>query len=333
MRQRCAIVVLLGALLAGGCGGGDEGGTQSFVGKTSTVALYVNWTRDGDALTGTLTQGVLNERTNAVATKRASLTGKVSGSGVTLDVEQQYGETSRLNGTLNGDVLELEYLSGASGVTTVRMEKADSETFNAALAGLRDTAEQTKADVQTDAAEGAEEQRVTEHVRIVLDDIAALKTTVDTSLPSKGAKYDADIAGLKRDLASVKTHTKEALAADNLSVCSSSSLVQSGVSSLETGVAALQSKQERAATAKVTVNDAITKLIDDYSTLQADDRQYLPDDAPTRATVSRAISSARRKLHKAGTSGTSVLEDAEAMVKEAKALEARATTACQTGGG
>jgi hypothetical protein len=331
-RARWVISGLLAALLVAGCGGDDTGGSQSFVGKTPSVVLYVNWTRDGDDVTGSLTQAVFDKRKNDVATKRGSLSGQVSGSGVSLDLEQQYGEKTRLTGTLSGDVLELEYLSGAEGVTTVRMEPGSADAFNAALANLRDTAEQTVADAQTQAAEGAEESRVSAHAQTVVDDIAALKSTADASLPSKGAKYDADIARLKDDLTAIRTNTKAALAADSLSVCSSSSLVESGVNSMESAVAALRTKLERGATGKAAVNAAIAKLVDDSATLGADDAKYLPDDAPTGETISRAIRSARRKLRKAGTSKTSVLDEAEAMLEQAKALEVRATLACRTGG-
>jgi hypothetical protein len=326
------IIGLLAALLVVGCGGDDGGGSQSFVGKTPSVVLYVNWTRAGDEVTGSLTEAVFDERKNDVTTKRGSLSGEVHGSGVSLDFEQQYGEKSRLTGTLNGDVLELEYLSGASGVTTVRMQPGTADTFNAALAGLRDTAEQSVADAQTEAAEAAEASRVSAHAQTVVDDIAALKTTADSALPSKSSTYGVDIARLKGDLGTIRTNTKAALAADRLSVCSSSSLVESGVNSMDSAVAALRTKLQRGATAKAAVNAAIAKLIDDYATLEADDAKYLPDDAPTRPTISRALRAARSRLRKAGTSKMSVLDDAEAMLEEAKALEVRATSACRTGG-
>lgn len=330
-RQRCAIVSLLAALLALGCGGDDGGRAQSFVGKTSSVALYVSWTRDGDALSGSLTQAVLDTRKDAVTTKRASLTGKVSGPGVSLDIEQQFGETTRLTGTLSGDVLELEYLSGASGVTTVRMEKASADAFNAALAGLRDRAEQAKADDKTAADESTERQRVAEQVQTVLDDIAALKTATAAALDAKGAG-NADLARLKRDLRTLRDHARSALAAHSLSACSSAALVQSDADALEDAVTALHRRQERAASGIAAVSDAIATLLDDYATLQAEDPNYLPEDAPPRATVSRAVRVARRKTRKLSRSKTSVLDEAKAMLEQAQRLKTRASAACRTAG-
>jgi hypothetical protein len=326
------ILSLLAALLAAGCGGGDKASTQSFVGKTESVVLYVTWTREGDKLTGSLTQGVLDQRKSDVTTKRGSLSGKVSGTGVTIDLVQQYGETTRLDGTLRGDVLELEYLSGTSGVTTVQMEQGTAESFNAALSGLRDRAEQSKVDATTSAAEGAESQRVLTHVDTVLDDIAALKTTADASLPSKGVSYNAELTRLQRDMATLKGHAKDALAADSLSVCSSAALVQSDADTVDSDVTALEGKLGRAATGTSAVNDAIKKLLDDFDVLEGDERKYVPDDAPTRLTVNRAITAAHKKLKKRGGPKGNVLRDANAMLTEARRLEIQANSACRTAG-
>ncbi len=328
----CLIGAVLVALLATGCGGEDDkDATQSFVGETAGVVLYVTWTRDGDDVTGSLTQGVLDSKKGIVATKRGSLSGKLTGSGVALDVIQQYGETTRLTGRLHGDELALEYLSGSSGVATVQMREGGAEVFNAALAQLRDTAEQSKADAKIEAAESVEGQRVSEHALIVADDIAALKLAADSALPSKATTFESDLARLQRDLDGVRSYAKEALAADALSVCSSAAQVQSATSSLRSGVTALEDKQERAATSTATVNGAISKLIDDFETLQTDETKYLPDDAPTGKDVNRAIAAARKKLRKAGSSKSGALDKARAMLKEAQGLQTKTDIACRTG--
>ncbi|MDQ3676574.1 MAG: hypothetical protein M3401_07175, partial [Actinomycetota bacterium] len=144
--------------------------------------------------------------------------------------------------------------------------------------------------------------------------------------------HDSDLARLERDLRSLNKHAKAALAADSLSVCSSAALVQSGADSLESGVTALERNHSRADTGTAAVSDAIGKLVDDYETLRSDDPRYLPEDAPTQAAVSRAIRSARRKIRKLGPSNNDALNDARAMLREAKRLETRASAACRIGG-
>jgi hypothetical protein len=335
MKLRCASAMLLACALATlvvtGCGGGaDKGGAQSFVGKTDSVVLYLTWTRDGDDVTGSLTQGVLGK--GQVATKRGPVTGKVSGSSVTLDVENEFGEKTRLTGALSGDSLSIEFLSGPAGVTTVQMQPAGADTFNAALADLRDAADQTKADAQTAASESTEQNLVTDHSDAVIDDLAALDNALVASLPTKSASYRADLGRLQTMQRSLKEHAKTALTADRLSVCSAAAVVQSDAEAIESAVAALQTKQERATTGTADVNNAIKKLIDDFTTLQDDDRKYLPDDAPTIKTVTRAVRDARRKLRKFSSSSTSPGDDTDAMLREAGTLKTQTGIACQTGG-
>jgi len=328
------VVSVLAALLVLGCGGGDDSSDQqSFVGSTTSIVLYVTWTRQGDELTGSLTQGVLDSGKDDVTTKRASLTGKVIGDGVSLDLNDPYGDASQLTGTLRGDTLDLEFLSGATGVMTVHMEQADGGDFNSELADLRDKAEQSKADETSAAAETAESNRVVDLALTVIDDVAALRTALGASLPSKGVSLKADLARLRRGLAEVKGNARKALAADTATVCARASLVESGADALARGVQALQDKQDRTTTGASTVDAAIRKLLDDYSELRAEDAKYLPSDVPTRETINRAIRSARRKVRKLGTSDRGAVDEARKMLKEAQDLKTRTSVACRTGGG
>jgi len=323
----CAVA----ALLLAGCGGGQsDGGASSFVGNDDDLVLYVSWNRDGDKLTGSLTQGQL-ENGERVQTSRASLTGTVSGSGVTLDLRQQSGASSTLSGKLDGDALTLEYLRAGAGLVTVQLEEGGAGDFNAALATLTDRVEQSKADTQTDAAETTEKQRVAEHASAVQDDIDALRLAAAQS--GKGTKGAADLAHVRRDLQTLRGHAQSALRADELSVCSQAATVRSDLSTLESHVTALQRKQTTRGTAAASVKEAIDKLREDFLALQSDETRYLPPDAPTQKTVGRAIAQARRKLRRAGSSRTGSTKAVDAILEEARGLEGRATLRCRTGGG
>ncbi len=327
------LALVLAALLAAGCGGGDgaDEGPRSFVGKASNVALYVTWTRDGRELTGSLTQAVLDAAKDDVATKRAAISGTIVGEGVTLDLADPYGEASRLTGTLRGDTLELEYLSGSTGVTTVRMQEGDGGDFNSLLATLSDTAAESEVAETANAAETAETEHVAQLVEEVFDDIAALRTALAASLPAKRSSLKDDLERLEGELRSVRRRARAALSSDRLNACSHASLVKTATDSLASGVDALKDAQQRAARGAAEVTAAISKLLDDFSTLQSEDPKHLPEDAPTRATVNRVVRSARRKLSKVGGSRDDVVDDAEAMLEEARGLELRASIACRTG--
>jgi len=334
MRSCCARLALLATLLAAGCGGGSGGanGAHSYVGSTPDVVLYVTWNRDGDKLTGTVAEGELDDTTHDVQTNRASFTGTVNGSAVSLDLRASFGGNSALTGTLNGDALSLEYLQGGQGVVTVQLKQAGAGVFNAALTTLSDQVEQSKADAQSAAAETGEKQHVADHAQVVQDDIAALKLAVGTAVPSpKTTKSASDLTQLQRDLQVLRDHAQAAQRADKLSACSSAANVQSDLSTLEGHVAAQQNRQTALAKGASAVNAAIAKLREDYLTLQSDDPHYLPPDPPTQKTVGRAIQQAGRKLRKASSSGGGAGTAIAAILKEARSLNVQASTRCRTG--
>ena len=334
MRLRCAGLVLLAMLLAAGCGGGDDDGaaTHSYVGSTDDLVLYVTWNRDGDKLKGALTQGVINRSAGEVETTRSSLEGTINGSGVAIDVQQTSGGTSTLTGTLNGDALSLEYLRPSEGVVAVQLGEGGAGVFNAALTTLRDRVEQAKADEDSQAAQTSERDLVAQHAQTVQDDIDALEAAVDVARSAKGAGNDGGLSGLRRDLQTLRDHEAAVRRADSLAVCSSAATVQTDLYTLERRITALRSKQDNRDQGVGSVDEAIDKLREDFLALQSDDPQYLPPDAPTQRTVGRAIQQARRKLRKAGTSPKDTMKATDAILKEARELNGRASARCQTPG-
>lgn len=324
----CALATLL---LAGCGGGGSDSGTHSFVGKADDLVLYLTWNRDGDELSGSLTQGLLEEG-ERVETSRVSFTGTISGSGVTLDLKQPYGSSSTLTGKLDDDALSLEYLRPQEGLVTVQLREGGAGVFNAELATLRDRIEQTKVDAVGEAAETSEKERVAQHAQTVEDDLAALKTALAAALSAKGPNAASNLARLRRDLQLVRDHTQAALSADELSVCSSAATVQADLNTLEARAAALRSRQATREQGAGSVAEAIEKLREDFLTLQSDDPRYLPFEAPTQRTVGRAIQQALRKLRKADSPGGDPLKAVDAILKEARSLNGRASVRCRTAG-
>lgn len=331
MTRLRVIACAVATLLLAGCGGErSDSAPHSFVGKTDELVLYVTWNRDGDELTGSLTQGQLEDG-ERVQTSRASLTGTISGSGVTLDLKQPSGPTS-LTGKLDGDALALEYLRAGEGLVTVRLAEGGAGVFNTELAALNDRVEQSKADALSEAGEASEKQRVAQHAQAVQDDIDALKTAVAAAQSAKGPNRKANLAKLRRDLQMVRDHTQAALRADSLRACSSAATVQSDLTRLEGDVAALRSKQTTRDVGVGSVGETIDKLREDFLTLQADEPRYLPPEAPTQRTVGRAIQQARRKLRKAGSSSGDTSKAVDAILEQARGLNGRTSARCRTAG-
>lgn len=329
MTRLRVITCVVAMLLLAGCGGEDgDSATRSFVGKTDNLVLYVTWNRDGDELSGALTQGQLEDG-KQVQTSRASLTGKISGSGVTLDLKSPSGPTS-LTGELEGDGLALEYLRAGEGVVTVSLEEGDAGVFNSQLAALRNRVEQAKADALSEAGETSEKDRVAQHAQVVEDDIVALRNAVAATLSAKGPNRQVNLAKLRRDLQTLRDHAQAAVRAGDRSACSSAASVKSDLSTLEGHVAALRNKQTTRDKNTGSVDAAIDKLREDFLTLQDDDPRYLPPEAPKQRAVGRAIQQARRKLRKAGSSGGDTSKAVDTILQEARALDGRASALCGT---
>jgi len=323
----CAIAMLL----LGGCGSEQsDSGMRSFVGKADDLVLYLTWNRAGDELTGSLTQGQLEEG-KRVQTSRASFTGKISGSGVTLDLKSPYGPAS-LTGKLDGDALALKYLRAGEGLVTVQLDEGGAGVFNSELAALSDRVEQAKADTLSEAGETSEKDRVAQHAQAVEDDIVALRTAVAAALSAKGPNRAANLAKLRRDLQAVRNHTQAALRAGGPSACSSAANVQSDLRTLESHVAALRIKQTVRDKDAGSVDAAIDKLREDFLALQDDDPRYLPPEAPTQRAVGRAIQQARSKLRTGGSSSGDTSKAIEAILNEARALDGQARALCSTAG-
>ena len=327
---RGVITCVVAILLLAGCGGEDgDSATRSFVGKTDDLVLYVTWNRDGDELSGALTQGQLEDG-KQVQTSRASLTGKISGSGVTLDLKGPYGPAS-LTGKLEGNALELEYLRAGEGLVTVSLDEGGAGVFNSELAALSDRVEQTKADAQSEAGETSEKDRVAQHAQVVEDDIVALRTAVATALSAKGPNRAANLAKLRRELEVLRDHAQAAVRAGDRRACSSAASVKSDLSTLENHAAALANKQAARDRDTGSVDAAIDKLREDFLTLQDGDPRYLPPEAPKQRAVGRAIAQARRKLRKRGSPSGDTSKAVDAILQKARALDGRASALCGTG--
>ncbi|CAN5646410.1 hypothetical protein BH20ACT17_BH20ACT17_07160 [soil metagenome] len=323
----CVVVAVL--LLAGCSGEGGDNATRSFVGKTDDLVLYVTWNRDGNELSGALTQGQLEDG-KQVQTSRASLAGKISGSGVTLDLTGPYGPAS-LTGKLEGDALSLEYLRAGEGLVTVDLDEGDAGVFNSELAALSDRVEQAKADELSEAGETSEKDRVGQHAQVVEDDIVALRTAVATALSAKVPNRAVNLARLRRDLQTLRDHAQAAVRGGDRGACASAASVKADLSTLESHAAALANKQTARDRDRGSVDAAIDKLREDFLTLQDDDPRYLPPEAPTQRAVGRAIQQARRKLRKAGSSSGDTSRAVDAILKEARALDGRASALCGSG--
>src|SRR5438132_690066 len=125
-----SVGVLLCALVAGGCSSGQTNGTGSFLGRASNAAVFIQWTRTGSSLTGSVQETILRRPTGAgVKSSQAPFTGTISGNGLTLQLSR--GET--LVGHLEGSGFMLTYPGAEHALITVNFSPAAVSEYNEAV--------------------------------------------------------------------------------------------------------------------------------------------------------------------------------------------------------
>jgi hypothetical protein len=324
-------VLALGIPLMSGCGGSD--GPGSYVGRASNAVIYVSWTRKDDHLSGSLTQALRDDQVNQVTTHRVSFSGTVSGSGVSIDVNQGLGNVTTLTGELDGDVLKLDYPGAQDGsITTIAMHKASVAQFNAQLAALKEqAAEARQAQEQAQAAEQArnDAQRLSDAVK---GDISAVRQAAASTKAT--STYASALDGIRRDLATVKKDTATVLAEpSSINVCSDDGIVQSDVGTMEADIGSIESDQGATQSDNASIADAIGQVRSDFDQLHAIDPSYLPADAPDAAMVDAAIRGARRRESSDTATGGGVHAQAEMQLKQARAYQSQADAVCTRAGG
>lgn len=153
LRAACAMV----AAIVAGCGGGSDG-PGSYVGRTQNAVVFVQWTRDGSAVSGTLRQALLSEDQAQVRESSAAITGTVQDGALTLQVGGQL-LGSAISGRFKGDELELDYPGVDGGVVEIKLSSDDAAGYNSQLGALRASAQQTKREQDVQAAQATATQR------------------------------------------------------------------------------------------------------------------------------------------------------------------------------
>ena len=174
-----------------GCGSDD--GPASFLAHDDTGAVFVEWKRVGDDVSGSLSAAEVNQPQQGlfqaaaqppgeITEQTGAFTGTVSDDSVRLQIGS--GEASnRVNGRLDGDTLELT-LPHDQGVETVKLKPADKDDYTKAVQDIRDREARRKAD---EKAAQARKQR-TDRVKITRV-ATAFQKALDPRSPDDPCRY------------------------------------------------------------------------------------------------------------------------------------------------
>jgi hypothetical protein len=148
-----ALCLAIFAMTVSACGGNGDG-PASFLSADDTSAIFVQWTRTGDDVSGTLSTGEVSQaqaQTELFSTAPApgqiqqqtgAFTGTVRDDSVRLLIGSGT-QTNRVNGRLDGDTLELT-IPQEQGVLTRRLKPAGDGDYAKAVQQIRDHEQQRK---------------------------------------------------------------------------------------------------------------------------------------------------------------------------------------------
>jgi hypothetical protein len=123
-----------------GCGesAASQSSTGSFLGKASNAVILIQWTRNGNAVSGSLQQTLLKDPAGSgISTQQISFTGTLAGNGLTLQLNQDLGTTTSLVGTLSDPGFTLTYPGSASNLIQIPFTPGQISDYNQAVNQLQ----------------------------------------------------------------------------------------------------------------------------------------------------------------------------------------------------
>jgi len=209
-----AQAIILGAVSVtfAACGTSSSG-PSGYLRSGSSHVLFVQITRNGKQLEGTLSgASISSSDPGKVQTFRYKFTGIASGSSVTLTVDSGLFETATVTGTVSGSTLVLSLPSGGGLLTNVRFHSASVGAYNHAVAALDKSAVATRRQEQKQAAAAARAKASEQADQAVAHANSVLTNELDTLVHD--AVFKSELAAVNRALgqtqAALETTQKQA---------------------------------------------------------------------------------------------------------------------------
>lgn len=335
MRTGIVIALVLGALLSG-CGSAPN----AFLGRASNAAVFVQWTRNGDQLVGSIHQSLIKSGDQqSVDNETVPFTGTVSGQSVTLTLNGGLGITSNVTGTLNGSQLHLDYPGSDGGIATLDMHPASSGDYEQAVSALQADVDRANTAKQQAQQQQQQAQQVQADSSRVQTDLSNLSSAIQSAGNDNSSSYSSDLQQARDDVSQTHTDMQKALDeqghTDSGSLCSDAGSVQSDVGSVESDVGSIQSDQGSTSSDTSAISEAMNQLRQDDAALQAD-RQNEPgdlaNDAPTEDQVRSAIHAAHAAAGSATGTGGSAYAQAQRLLAQARSYQRQSDAACNATG-
>ncbi len=134
MRLSALLASGAAALVLSACGSGGESAAGSYVGRASNARVFIQWTRAGNSLTGSLQEAIAKEGEGAgVESSSRAFTGTTANNGLTLTLNEGLGSTKALVGRMTGQGFVLTFPGAHHGLITITFAPGQVSDYNAAV--------------------------------------------------------------------------------------------------------------------------------------------------------------------------------------------------------
>jgi hypothetical protein len=133
-----ALAVIVVLAVAGGIAvalhkgsGAEAPNAAAFVGHASNAVMFIQWTRDGQSVTGSLKEAIAkNPAGSGLSSAEKAFTGTINGNGLSLNVEGAEGGSSTYVGEVKGQDFTLTLPGQGSTLTSINFEPGEVSTYN-----------------------------------------------------------------------------------------------------------------------------------------------------------------------------------------------------------
>jgi hypothetical protein len=316
-------------------------GNGSFVGASSNGVVFVQWTAEsGGQISGNLYQSLTSGgqgAAEAVQTQQAAFSGVISGSNVTLSLQEGLGFTSNLVGTLRGGEFDLNYPGQNGGIVTIAMHQGTSADYNSQLSALRAQVDAANQQAAIQAQQQQNAQNATAAAQAVVGALSQLQTDEAQASSGGGGSAAVDLAQTRRDLATTLADEKNVLnEASNPSLApgqcgADAGRVGADAGSVAADLGAVQADQGSTQTTTATIQGDVNSLKQALGALDAirsQDPTLVPASTPTDGIAGPVIAAAQAKVNTLTAASASAVAQARRMADTAQTYSDAAQKAC-----
>jgi hypothetical protein len=117
-------------------GAEETNGPASFIGRASNAVTFIQWTRSGRSVTGSLREAIAKAGALRLESADRAFTGVIAGKGITLNLSGALGESTAYVGEMKENGFTLTVPGRGSNLITINFEPGEVSGYDAATKKL-----------------------------------------------------------------------------------------------------------------------------------------------------------------------------------------------------